>query len=330
MSRLRMGLIGSRGHVHYVIAALPSLPEIEVTAVSPGCGDSPDRLLQMARGCGFEPRCYADYLELLDREKPDLVSVDGPFELHAAMCVEALKRGIHVFCEKPIALTFEDLERVERAYRAAPAGTKLISMVGLRAEPPFRAAHAAVAAGRVGRVLMVNTRKSYKLGSRPEFYRHRATYGGTIPWVGSHALDWIQWFGGAGFRTLDAIESREENRGHGELEMTALCTCVLENGVMGSASIDYLRPSGAPTHGDDQVRVAGTLGVVEVARGRVTLIDADGEKELEAPPAPNIFGDFAASLLNGTACIADAASTFELTRACLAARESADRKLGLL
>ncbi len=330
MNRLRMGLIGCRGHIHYVIMALPSLPEIEVVAVSPGCEDPADRLLEMTRRCGFEPRCYADYLEMLDREKPDLVAVDGPFELHAAMTVEALNRGIHVFCEKPVALTFSDLERVERAFRAAPAGTRLISMVGLRAEPPFRAAHAAVAAGKIGRVLMVNTRKSYKLGSRPEFYRHRATYGGTIPWVGSHALDWILWFGGAPFRSIDAVESREENRGLGDLEMTALCTCLLENGVMASASIDYLRPSGAPTHGDDQVRVAGTLGVVEVAHGRATLADADGERVLEASAAPNIFGDFARSLFAGTPCIADAASTFELTRACLAARESADRKLGLL
>ena len=327
---MKFCIIGSRGHIGYVFQSIGKVPGITLDGISSGCEDDPARLVRSSADAGFTPELYSDWRQMLDRLSPGLVAVDGPFDRHAEMAAYALERGIHVFCEKPIALTFEDLERVERAYRAAPAGTKLISMVGLRAEPPFRAAHAAVAAGRVGRVLMVNTRKSYKLGSRPEFYRHRATYGGTIPWVGSHALDWIQWFGGAGFRTLDAIESREENRGHGELEMTALCTCVLENGVMGSASIDYLRPSGAPTHGDDQVRVAGTLGVVEVAHGRVTLIDADGEKELEAPPAPNIFGDFAASLLNGTACIADAASTFELTRACLAARESADRKLGLL
>ena len=66
-------------------------------------------------------------------------------------------------------------------------------------------------------------------------------------------------FGGAKFKHLHAIHDSSDNAGLGDLEMTALVTCVLENNIMASASIDYLRPAAAATHGDDQVRIAGTL-----------------------------------------------------------------------
>jgi predicted dehydrogenase len=50
--------------------------------------------------------------------------------------------------------------------------------------------------GSIGKVRLMNSQKSYKLGSRSEFYKHRQTYGGTIPWVGSHAIDWMYWLSG--------------------------------------------------------------------------------------------------------------------------------------
>jgi hypothetical protein len=121
-----------------------------------------------------------------------------------------------------------------------------------------------------------------------------------------------------------ATDSTSDNRDHGELEMTALCMAVMDNGVLASSSIDYLRPSTAPTHGDDRVRVAGTDGVIEVMKGEVTLINADGEQKLELLPQRGIFYDFALHLLDGEEALVDAAQTFELTRACLVARDYAD------
>ena len=90
------------------------------------------------------------------------------------------------------------------------------------------------------------------------FFRTRSSYGGTIPWVGIHAIDWIRWFAGREFVTVRASHSTRHNFDHDELEVTALCHFTLEQDVFASANIDYLRPRGAPTHGDDRVRVAGT------------------------------------------------------------------------
>lgn len=320
---MKLCMIGSRGHCHYVFESLKEVPFVELAAVSSGCEDSPQRLLDGAARCGFSPKVYDDYREMLDREKPDLVSVDGPFDRHAEMCIEALRRNINVFCEKPIALDFASLDEIEKAHAAASA--KIVSMVGLRYEPAFQHAHELVEAGAVGKVKLIGTRKSYRFGVRPDFYRNRATYGGTIPWVGSHAMDWMIYFGNSGFDTVWACEECSDNFGYGDLEVAAQCLFRMSNGIIAQASIDYLRPAAAPTHGDDRVRIAGTDGVLEVAGGRIMLIDAQGEREIPVPPPKrSLFSDFVLDVAGERPALVDAPQTFLLTRACLAARESAD------
>ena len=76
--------------------------------------------------------------------------------------------------------------------------------------------------------------------------------------------------------------------------MTALCHFTMEDDVFASASIDYLRPDTAPSHGDDRIRVAGTEGVVEVRNGDVHLMSAgvEGVRKLELKDPGNIFQDF--------------------------------------
>lgn len=320
---LKLVMIGCRGHFGYVLESLPELAgKVEVVGISSGCEDPADRLRESLGKIGIFPPVYEDYRELFSLN-PDMAVVDGPFDRHAEMAVESLKRGVHVFCEKPIALKLDDLDRIEKAYRAGKA--KLISMVGLRYDDAFACAKKLVDAGAVGKIKLVKTQKSYKLGVRPEFYRHRATYGGTIPWVGSHALDWTFYFTGSLPKTIWANQTCEDNFGHGELEIAAQCQMVLGNGVMASASIDFLRPQSAPTHGDDRIRLAGTAGVLEVMGGKVKLIDAQGERMIDVPKFERrIFSDFVLDVLGERKGLVDAEETLALTRACLLAQESAD------
>ncbi|MFA6931085.1 MAG: gfo/Idh/MocA family oxidoreductase, partial [Lentisphaeria bacterium] len=167
--------------------------------------------------------------------------------------------------------------------------------------------------------------KSYKLGKRPDFYRKRTTYGGTIPWVGSHAIDWILFFSGADFECVTAFHDASDNFEHGELEIVAHCLFRMKNGIIADAGIDYLRPASAATHGDDRIRIAGTQGVIEVINGRLLLIDANGSRELQVlPPERELFSDYVTELLTSRHALVDDADTIKLARAVLLARESAD------
>lgn len=323
---MKIAIIGLRGHVWYAIDDLSRLKNIEVPAISAGCDDDISPVLNGCRKAGFEPQVYADWRQMLEEVKPDAVVIDGPFELHAEMCAFALEHNIHTFCEKPISLDWEGLAKIRAAYEKS--SVHLLSMVGLRYQADFQTALELVRAGAVGKVKLISTRKSYRLGERPAFYRKRSTYGGTIPWVGSHAFDWIMAFSGSEFDTVWASHSAEDNKDHGDLEIACQAVCTMKNGVQGQASIDFLRPMTAPSHGDDQVRVAGTDGVIEVREGKITLIDKEGFREIPVDETcPHIFEDFINSLQNGTACRVADREAFALTEVVLTARDSADSGL---
>jgi hypothetical protein len=53
--------------------------------------------------------------------------------------------------------------------------------------------------------------------------KNRETYAGMIPWVGSHAIDWLYRFSGEKLKSVFAAHSTKENQGHEELETSALC-----------------------------------------------------------------------------------------------------------
>jgi predicted dehydrogenase len=301
---MKLCMIGTRGHNGYVHAGMEQLTDVQVVATSDGLSD--------------------DWLAMLDSERPDLLSVAGPFEKHADICIEAFRRGIHVFCEKPVAMTFDELARVRAAHETS--GVHFASMMGLRYAPAFYTAWRAVRDGAIGTVRLISAQKSYRLGERADFFRSRSTYPGTIPWVGSHAIDLIRWFSGEAFESVIAAHSTRDNRGHGDLEVSALCQFTMTNEVLASASIDYLRPANAPSHGDDRIRVAGTRGVVEVRNGEALLIndETDGEQTLAAACDRQIFCDFVQRAAGGPEALIGPDDAFAVTEACLLARQSAD------
>lgn len=76
---------------------------------------------QKAQALGLKVPVYADFSELLQAEKPDCVHICTPHYLHASMCVEALGKGVNVLCEKPLAITQEQLDAVLAAEKASSA-----------------------------------------------------------------------------------------------------------------------------------------------------------------------------------------------------------------
>ena len=65
------------------------------------------------------PRNYAHHRDMLQREKLDAVIIASPPWLHREHLEDALNRGIHVLCEKPLATTPEDCRAMAEAAREA-------------------------------------------------------------------------------------------------------------------------------------------------------------------------------------------------------------------
>lgn len=73
------------------------------------------------RGC----RAYSDFRELLAQEDADAVMVATPDHTHAVITLAALKKGKHVYCEKPLTYTVHEARQVTEAARQAGVATQL-------------------------------------------------------------------------------------------------------------------------------------------------------------------------------------------------------------
>ena len=51
---------------------------------------------------------YRDYREMLEKEKPDVVTIGTPDHWHVAIAIAALQAGNDVYCEKPLTLTIDE------------------------------------------------------------------------------------------------------------------------------------------------------------------------------------------------------------------------------
>ncbi len=321
---MKIAVTGNLGHLNYLFEDLPKLPQCQVVAAASAGGSPPERTIRALAELKLpQPELFGDHQTMLDKVRPDIVVIGGPFEERALMCQYAIERNIAVFTEKPAAITLEELDELEAAVKKHNG--VLYGMMGIRFEPPFYTALEIINSGMIGKVKLIYTRKSYKIGNRPEYYFCRSTYGGTIPWVGIHAVDWIACCNAGKFRKVRALQHYGE-KSHGTLETAAHCIFELDSGAIASADIDFMRPSGAPTHGDDRLRAVGEKGIVEAAQGKVEMMtdDCTSYPELKTPPV-GCFGEMVRALASDPAAAqAETALTLQVTRAALTAQKSAD------
>jgi predicted dehydrogenase len=94
---------------------------------------------------------YAELDQLLADPSIDLIDVCLPPSLHAEVTVAALRAGKHVFCEKPIAVSLEDAQRMTQA--AAQSGRQLLIGHVLPFFPEYQFALQVLRDGRYGRLL---------------------------------------------------------------------------------------------------------------------------------------------------------------------------------
>jgi predicted dehydrogenase len=105
------------------------------------------------------PIAHGSYQALLDDPQVDAVYIPLPNHLHPEWAIAAARAGKHVLCEKPLALTADDAERM--AIAAREAGVVLMEAFMYRLHPSWLAARRLVAEGRIGRLVAVQSWFSY-------------------------------------------------------------------------------------------------------------------------------------------------------------------------
>ena len=323
---MKIAIIGNWGHHVCVLEETDLLPEARVVGLAPGY---PGENLSSLEAKYGSARTYGDHHGMLSAEQPDAVLISTRLDLIAGLAMDTATAGFHSICEKPLALDRGSLLRLWET--VVENRTQCLAMLPNRTQPVLAAAKAAVGAGQIGEVKLLNARKSYKCPDQPAgWVGQRATYGGTLPWVGIHALDFISFFDGSGFSSVSALHANVAHSLQPEREDICTINLRLRSGAMATASIDYLRPLSAATHGDDWLRIVGTEGSIEAAmeRGQCTIIGAKGVREItefaaRAPYYPPLLRNLPEPGRAGPT--AETRLGFALTHAVLCARDAADQ-----
>jgi predicted dehydrogenase len=315
-------LIGLKGHQGVCLSEIAARPETRLVAV----WDDDARALAQLRSARFvtpETRLTTDLAEVLACRDVQVAILCEDNRARAANLIACAQRGWQVMAEKPLAIAAADLETVHRAVTAA--GIRLSMLLTMRFESPYLTMRQAIAAGAIGKPLQLSAQKSYRRGERPAWQRDSATFGGTIPFIGIHALDLLRYLTGCQYTRVAAIQHNEGLPGAGSIEESCGLLLDTAEGAVTTIRLDYLRPAKAPTHGDDRFRVAGAEGVIEAMNGTVTLLTHAHEPQtLPLAPATSIFGTFLDALAGRTTHPISVEDCFAMTELCLKARQAAE------
>lgn len=265
------------------------------------------------------PKAFGSATELLAKSKCEAVSIVTPDPFHAPLSIQCLKAGLHVLCEKPLAVTYPDARKMVAA--AKKAG--VINMVNLsyRDWPAIQAVAGLVQSGGIGEVRHVEA--SYLqawLASKvwgdwrttPAWlWRLSSGHGskGVLGDVGVHIVDFATYPVGpisSVYCRLKAFNKAPRNR-IGEYTLDANDSAVLNvefaNGALGT--IHTTRWCGG--HANRLfLKIAGTLGTVEIDSDRSTTsyricsgenLDTGIWTDVETSPTPNNYERFVEGIL---------------------------------
>jgi predicted dehydrogenase len=133
------------------------------------------------------PRAHTSYEALLADPDVDAVYIPLPNHLHAEWTIAAARAGKHVLCEKPLAMTAPDAERMIAACHEAGVG--LMEAFMYRLHPSWIAVRELVASGRIGRLQAVQSWFSYYNDDSLNIRNVRAFGGGALMDIGCYCIN---------------------------------------------------------------------------------------------------------------------------------------------
>jgi 1,5-anhydro-D-fructose reductase (1,5-anhydro-D-mannitol-forming) len=229
-------------------------------------------------------RAYTSYDELLRNPDVTVVAVHTPNSQHAEQAIAAARAGKHVFCDKPMATSVADAERMVR--ECDHAGVKLGINFHNRQMPCFIETRGIIASEEIGEVQMVQIEVSpgARPGGRLGTWRvDPGTAGmGTTYSIGVHAFDILRYLVGAEAAMVSAFFDQPR----GVMEEVNLAIFRFANGVLGQVSVH----ENTPYPRNDFViygtkgRILGR-GLTRSRAGGVLEVTTDGKtRRTEFPP----------------------------------------------
>jgi predicted dehydrogenase len=208
MTELRWGILSTATIARTkVIPGIQKAPRCQVVGIA---SRDAANAREVAAAMGIAD-AHGSYESLLADPGVDAVYIPLPNHLHAEWAIAAMRAGKHVLCEKPLALTAADAERMVAAAEAS--GVLLMEAFMYRLHPSWVAARALVASGRIGRLTAVQSWFSY-FNDDPANIRNIREYGGGALFdIGCYCVNLSRMLFGAEPTRVEASVLRDPDSG---------------------------------------------------------------------------------------------------------------------
>jgi UDP-N-acetylglucosamine 3-dehydrogenase len=179
----------------------------------------------------YDVPAYEDYREMLEKEKPEAVTIAVPTIKHEEVVSDALEAGAHVLVEKPISATIEEGQRLIKKAEAE----KRQLMVGhiVRFNPATQLLKEKLQAGELGRIYQIVSRR---VGPFPARIRDV----GVIVDLAPHDLDLMRFITG---KDPVRVFAETEKRIHTDHEDLLIGLLRFSDGIVGILEINWLTPT---------------------------------------------------------------------------------------
>ena len=198
---LKAGFIGfgRMGITHFSI--LNTHPEVRIEAVC----DASKAIMSIMKSYG-SVKTYSNAQEMLDAERLDFVVISTPSESHGALVLNAVKRNLHVFVEKPFVLSVEEGKNILSHLR----GKTLVNQVGYvnRFNEVFEEVKSLLESGAIGEIRSFNSEMYAPIvlkETRGGWRSSKKTGGGCLYEIGSHCIDLVVYFLGKPDRVAGSV-----------------------------------------------------------------------------------------------------------------------------
>ena len=240
MDNVRIGVIGTGQIAKIHIKEYSAIPEANVVAIA---GRDKEKVRLFAEE-NHIPNSYGDYKELLARDDIDAVDVCVHNNLHMPISVAAFEAGKDVYCEKPIAGSYADGQKMIQA--AKSSGRKLAIQLASIFTDESKAAKILIDEGNLGRIYHARSVGFRRRGrpfvdgyGSPQFVQKVHSAGGAMYDMGIYHLGLILYLignpkvhriSGKTYQEIDIDKERKESSGY-DVEEMGVGLVRLENNI---------------------------------------------------------------------------------------------------
>ncbi len=326
------------------IAQVRHLPEYRDHPEAMVCGLfdlNRERALALAEQ--YHAKAYDTYEALLADPEIDAVSICTANSVHADMAVAALKAGKHVLCEKPMATSLEDCERMVQAARES--GRTLMIGQNQRLAAAHRKARELMEQGAIGRLLTFTTAFRHggpetwtvDPGANTWFFDKARAVMGAMADLGIHKTDLLQFLTGEKVVGVQAhLTTLDKKYSDGSLigvDDNAICIYRLSGGAVGTMAVSWTDYCGE----DNSTVLYGTEGVMRIYEdpdhsivlsrrgGGTEYFDVDEIQTNDAQTKSGVIDMFVDHLLDPGKPYISAESVLWAMRVIFAALESSEK-----